>query len=157
MQNKIFQTDSKKFYREIGKTKLWWKKHYLRNSIEKFWKEIWGEEKACNISTSWIGNAEKENEKVNEQKWENITVLELKAALTKSQKWKSPGVNKVPKCKSLSWSNVAFLSLLNGIMQNPERNFWMDVQRNSILVKNNDTKDPKTIDQSLVFQQLTNF
>ena len=58
---------------------------------------MWGEEKACNISTSWIGNAEKENEKVNEQKWENITVLGLKAALTKSQKWKSPGVNKVPK------------------------------------------------------------
>ena len=33
-----------------------------------------------------IGNMEKGNEKVKEQEWENITVLELKAALTKSQK-----------------------------------------------------------------------
>ena len=55
-------------------------------SIEKFWKDIWGEEKACNISASWIGN----------QEWENITVLELKEALTKSQKWKSPGIDRVP-------------------------------------------------------------
>ena len=36
------------------------------------------------MSVSWIGNKIKENEKVNEQEWENITVLELKAALTKS-------------------------------------------------------------------------
>ena len=35
------------------------------------------------MSASWIGNMEKGNEKLNEQKWENITVLEQKAALTK--------------------------------------------------------------------------
>ena len=39
---------------------------------------------------------EKENEKVKEKEWEIITALELKAALTKSQKWKSPGIEKVP-------------------------------------------------------------
>ena len=38
------------------------------------------------MSASWIGNKEKENEKVKEQEWENITVLELMAALTKFQK-----------------------------------------------------------------------
>ena len=34
------------------------------------------------MSASWIGNMEKENEKVKEKEWENITVFELKAALT---------------------------------------------------------------------------
>ena len=38
------------------------------------------------MTASWIGNTEKENEKVNEQEWENITVLEPKAALTNAQK-----------------------------------------------------------------------
>ena len=37
------------------------------------------------MSASWIGKMEKGNEKVKEQEWENITTLELKAALTKSQ------------------------------------------------------------------------
>ena len=76
------------------------------------------------MSTSWIGNTEKENEKVKEQEWENITVLELKAAFTKSQKWKSPGINKVPNfwLNVLSSSHVTFTSLLNEIMQNPEKN-----------------------------------
>ena len=56
---------------------------------------MWGEKKACNMSASWIGNMEKGNEKVKEQEWENITILELKAALTQiSQKWKLPGSDK---------------------------------------------------------------
>ena len=83
-QNKIFQTDAKKFYREIGKNQVMVKEEPPKDSTEKFWKGIWGEIKACNMSASWIGNMEKENEKVKEQKWEIITVLELKAALTKS-------------------------------------------------------------------------
>ena len=37
------------------------------DSIEKFWKGIWREKKACNMSASWIGNMEKENEKVKVQ------------------------------------------------------------------------------------------
>ena len=57
-----------------------------KESIEKFWKGIWGEKKACNMSASWVRNMEKGNEEVKEQEWENTTVLELKAALTKSQK-----------------------------------------------------------------------
>ena len=48
------------------------------------------------MSASWAGNMEKGNEKVKEQEWENIAVLELKAVLTKSQKWKSLGIDKVP-------------------------------------------------------------
>ena len=38
------------------------------------------------MSASWIGNMEEGNEKVNEQEWENITVLKLNAELTKSQR-----------------------------------------------------------------------
>ena len=47
------------------------------------------------MSAGWIGNMEEGNEKVNEQEWENITVLKLNAAMTKSQRWKSPGIDKV--------------------------------------------------------------
>ena len=65
-QNKIYQTDAKKSYREKGKKQVMVKETPPKDSIKKFWKGIWGEEKACNMSASWIGNTEKENEKVKE-------------------------------------------------------------------------------------------
>ena len=72
----------------------------------------------------------------------NTTVLELKAALTKPQKWKSPGIDKVPNffLTALSPCHVTFTSLLNEIMQNPEKTpEWMC----DMLAKNNGTKDLK--------------
>ena len=39
---------------------------------------------------------EKGNEKLKQQELENITVFELKAALTKFKTKKSPGIDKVP-------------------------------------------------------------
>ena len=64
---------------------------------------------------------QKENEKVKEQEWEIMTALELKVALTKSQKWKSHGIDKVPNfwLNALPSFHVLFTSLLNEIMQNP--------------------------------------
>ena len=38
-----------------------------KDSIEKFWKGIWGEKKACNMSASWVRNMEEGNEKVKEK------------------------------------------------------------------------------------------
>ena len=89
---------------------------------------------------------EKRNEKVKGQEWQSITVLELKTALTKSQKWKSPGIGKVPNCSlsSLSSSHVMFTRLLNEIMENPEEvPKWMCEGTTYLLAKSNDTKDPK--------------
>ena len=117
-----------------------------KDSIEKFWKEIWGEKKACNMSASWIVNTQKGNQKVKEQEWQNITILELKAALTKSQKWKSTGIDKVPNfwLNALSSSHFKFARLLNGIMENPEEApNWMCEETTYLLAKSNDTKDPK--------------
>ena len=65
-QNKIFQTDAKRFYRAIGKNQVMVKGTPPKDIIERLWKGIWGEKKACSISTSWIQNIEKGNEKVKE-------------------------------------------------------------------------------------------
>ena len=92
-QDEIFLTYAKKFYGEIGKNKVIVKETPPKDNIEKFWKGMWGKENACNMTPNWIGNTEKENE----QEWENITAPELRAALIKSQKWESPGTDKVPR------------------------------------------------------------
>ena len=73
------------------------------------------------MSATWIGNMEKGNQKIKEQEWQNITVLELKVELTKSQKRKSPGTDRVQNfwLNTLSSSHFTFTRLLNEIMENP--------------------------------------
>ena len=76
----------------------------------------------------------------------NINVLELKALLAKSKKWKSPGIEKVPNfwINALSSCHVTFTWLLNEIMQNPEKSSkWMCEGKTYLLAKCNDTKDSK--------------
>ena len=60
---------------------------------------------------------EKGNEKLKQQELENITVFELKAALTKSKTKKSPGIDKVPNF----WLNV--LSSLQCVNKFTEWNY----------------------------------
>ena len=90
-----------------------------KGRIEKFWEGIWGEKKLVICLQAGKGTRRKK-EKVKEQEWENI---ELKAALTKYQNWGSSGIDKVPNflLNALSSPNVTFTSLLNAIMQNPEK------------------------------------
>ena len=51
-KNKFFQMDARRFYSETGKNQVMVKETPRKDSIEKFWKGIWGEEKVCNISAS---------------------------------------------------------------------------------------------------------
>ena len=144
-QNKIFQTDAKTFYREIGKNQVMLKEKAPKDSIENFLKGIWGEKKAYDMSASCIGNMEKGKKKVKEQEWQNITVLEPKAALTKSQKLKSTGINKVTNfwVYVRSLFHATFTRLLNEIMQNPEKApRCMYKGTTYLLAKRNGTKDP---------------
>ena len=53
-----------------------------RNITQRQYRKVLGK----NMAASWLGNTEKQNGKANEQEQENITVLELKAALNKYQK-----------------------------------------------------------------------
>ena len=82
------------------------------------------------MTASWRGKTEKENEKVNEQEWENSVVsvvryfhlIELKAALPKSQKWKLTGTDKVPIFLFLSSSHVMFYKFTGKNYAKPGKN-----------------------------------
>ena len=88
-QNNIFQTDVKKFYRETGKNQVMDRIGQDSMTRQKSFGKGYGErKKACNMYVSWTENMEKGNKEVKEQAQQNKTVLELKAALAKSQKWK---------------------------------------------------------------------
>ena len=51
----------------MGKNQVMVRETPPKDSIETFWKGIWQEKRACNISARWVGNMEKGNEKIKEQ------------------------------------------------------------------------------------------
>ena len=59
-QNKIFKTNAKKFYREIGKVTINIKESLADEEMTKFWNHIWGKEKDFNNEAEWINKGEDE-------------------------------------------------------------------------------------------------
>ena len=59
-QNKIFKTDAKIFYREIGKVTINIEEAPVDEEMTKFWNDIWGKEKDFNNEAEWINEGEDE-------------------------------------------------------------------------------------------------
>ena len=95
-QNKKFTTDAKKFYRELGKGSITVDIPPSEAEVEGFWNKIWGEEKSFNQDAPWIEREEQRMKDLEHQNWDNITVEEIREALSKAHKWKSPGIDKIP-------------------------------------------------------------
>ena len=145
-QNKIFKTDAKRFYREIGKGTINIEEPPVDEEMTKFWNDIWGKEKDFNNEAEWIRREEERMNEVEEQEWEVISIEELHSALTKSHKWKSPGVHKIPNiwlnCLTSTHKQMA-LNFTN-ILQNPETApEWLTEGTIYLLPKSQETANPQ--------------
>ena len=145
-QNKIFQTDAKRFYREIGKKQIDIKEVPTMQEIEKFWESIWSSPKSHNEEAEWIEREKDRMKDVEPQEWTNITRNDLLAALKKAHKWKSPGIDKVPNfwLSELSFSHDLLSKLLTISVDDPTQSpKWLTEGITFLLPKNEDTKNPK--------------
>ncbi|XP_063585358.1 uncharacterized protein LOC134762742 [Penaeus indicus] len=152
-QNNFFQTDAKKFYREIGKGTINVEEPPVEEDMTNFWNGIWGKEKEFNSEAEWIKREQERMNEVEQQQWDEITVIELRNALAKSQKWKSPGVDKIPNfwLNSLTSLHEKLAINFTKILQNPESApEWLTEGTTYLLPKNQETQ--KTIDQLHVLQ-----
>ena len=59
-------------------------------------EKIWSDSKTHNSQAPWNEKLSKEYEAPKEQEWSEITLEDLKHALKKSSKWKSPEKDKIP-------------------------------------------------------------
>ena len=114
--------------------------------MTKFWNDIWGKEKDFNNEAEWIRRGEERMNEVEEQEWKVIDIEELRSALTKSHKWKSPGVDKNPNfglnCLTSMHKQMA-LNFTN-ILQNPETApEWLIEGTTYLLPKIQETQNPK--------------
>ena len=145
-QNKVFSSDAKKFYREIGKGSISVEEPPEQKDVEKFWNNIWGKEKNYNKEAPWLEREEDRMSGKEQQEWEAITVDEVKAALGKTHKWKSPGMDKIPNfwLNSLTSSHKTLTFFLNLIVDDPEQiPDWLTEGVTYLLPKSEDTRNPK--------------
>ena len=66
-----------------------------KEEVETFWSSIWGTDKNYNEKAEWLKREEERCKGLEQQEWDEIKVDEVKEALKKAQKWKSPGIDKV--------------------------------------------------------------
>lgn len=145
-QNKIFETDAKKFYREIGKTNIEVKDIPTEDQVKDFWNNIWGNNTGHNENAKWIEDLEKEVVDIPEQEWSDITTEEITKALRKAHKWKSPGLDQVPNfwLDTLQSVHSKLASNLNILINEPNLTpTWFCQGTTYLLAKTVETEDPK--------------
>ena len=145
-QNKIFQTDAKRFYREIGKQSVEIKETPTLEKVQEFWQAIWSNPKEHNKDAEWLSREKLRMMDKEKQAWSNISIEEIEAALRKSHKWKSPGIDKIPNfwLNTLSSSHTHIANVLSEVVTNPSAApEWLTEGITYLLPKNDETVNPK--------------
>ena len=97
-QNRIFDLDQKKIYRELNRNGI--RSNEVPNADEctKFWGHIWGVRKERNREAEWLKDLkrerERERERVNDErrhKKVSISVEKIRKQYRKVSNWKVPG------------------------------------------------------------------
>ena len=83
-------------YRNNGKSQIKINKASSEEERRSLLEKIWSDSKTHNSQAPWIKKLSNEYEALKEQEWSEITLEDLKHALKKSRKWKSPGKDKIP-------------------------------------------------------------
>ena len=159
-QNKIFETDTKKFYREIGKSDINVDEIPSDEQVREYWSNIWGKEKGHNENSAWLNDFENSANNIPEQGWEEIQVDEIRKALRKSHKWKSPGIDQIPNfwLDALHSAHTKLALNFNRLMADPTVTpKWFCLGTTYLLAKTNETANERTIAQLPACQHLTNF
>ena len=90
------QEDAKRFYRELGKKTIQIEKLTDIGEVKKFWQNILEQEVKHSEDAKWIKDQEEELQQINQMKWKDLTIEELRVNMTRAANWKSPGPDRLP-------------------------------------------------------------
>ena len=145
-QNKIFEEDAKRFYRELGRKSIEINEPPEMQEVENFWSKLWKGVRTHNSSASWIKDQEKINEHQEQQKLIDITKDEDVLAIMKSSNWKAPGNDGIANfwIKNLTSIHEKLTTAYNDILKHPETSpDWLTEGLSYLLPKTKETKNLK--------------
>ena len=146
-QNQQFQSDTKKFYRDLGKTSHTVSEPPSMNQLESFWRPIW--EKAKPFPTEnirWLDRYCESTAQVEVQEWSPVTSCEISNRLSLAANWKATGPDKLPNywLKSLKVLHTQLAKHYNECINHPEQTpSWLTKGVTYMLPKSNETQNPK--------------
>lgn len=145
-QNKLFQENGKKFYRELNQKQKPVEEPPSNFSIETFWKGILEDEQKHNSEAKWIHQEKERHVNVVDGEWNDITLEEMKEILKSLHNWKSPGLDKVQNfwIKNLDSLHGQLASAFNSAIKQPTIiPDWLTTGVTFLLSKGKETKEPK--------------
>ena len=145
-QNRKFATDTKGFYRELGKKQIEVDKPPTAEETEQFWRLILEDEKHHNEVAEWLREQEELSQNLPEQEWQDLEKEEVTSATKKTNNWKSPGQDKIPNfwLKSLTCFHEDIARSYSKILKQPEESpQWLTEGVTYLLPKTEETAKPK--------------
>lgn len=141
-QNKLFQNDTKKFYRSL-KESINIETTPTQESVENFWRTIYSDDANHNNDAQWIKQAERRD--TPRMIWTNITIEEVKEALAKSQNWKAAGIDRLPNfwLKEIHAIHPHLARAYNDLSATLNIPSWFAEGRTVLLPKATKTENPK--------------
>ena len=142
----LFKNSPKLFYRNNGKPQIKIDKAPLEEEIRSFGEKIWPDTKTHKSQAPLIVKLSKEYEALKEQEWNKIALKDLKYALKKSSKWKSPGKDKIPNfwLNAFHETHTRLTQLYNLIITDPKQiPQWLVNGITYLLPKSDETNNPK--------------
>ena len=141
-QNKLFETNQKRFYDSLEKKvgdeeKI--PKSPSKSEVMKFWSKIWGNEKKHNMQANWITNVEDELKSTSKQVDLKITKKMIKKAIMKAKNWKAAGKDGVQAfwLKTLTSLHDRMADQLQSVLDGNIPT-WMATGKTTLILKNPD-------------------
>ena len=144
-QNKLFETNQKRFYDQLDKkeTKEPDKKPNKKKVLD-FWSKIWGRTKQHNRDTDWISELREKNSDNQKQNRLIITTSMIKKAIKKMKNWRAAGPDGIQGywIKNLTSLHERLAIQLQAVLEGniPE---WMATGKTTLIIKDpaNPTKE----------------
>ena len=139
-QNKLFETNQKRFYNELenkGKEENNGSGAPEKEKILNFWSSIWGNERKHNEDAEWFQDLANETKDTLKQENLSITSAMVQKALKKMKNWKAAGADGVQGywLKNLTCLHGRLAEQLQTVLNGDIPN-WMTNGRTSLIIKN---------------------
>jgi len=145
-QNKIFNEDAKKFYRQLNNQNSDVIHPPSQENVTKFWRGILEDEVAHNDKANWITLERKKYEQINPDVWKQFTTDEITKVIKQTHNWKAPGQDKLQNfwLKQLSSLHEDLTRTFNEIINEPRSiPMWLTSGTTFLISKGKNTEDPK--------------
>lgn len=144
LQNKMFQSNTKMFYRKLRQDNILIEQHPSKTQLEEYWGNLFENSEEHDKNAAWLKKIRKT--KPAQMGWTQIAPEEVQEMLKRAHNWKAPGPDLIPNFwwKQLVTTHNPIANIFNDILRNPTKHpEWLAEGKTFLLPKSKNTSEPK--------------